>query len=454
MKTVTIRFEGGNVALQSHDSVSRLIGFVSARNLISLFDIDDLDANPRVAKVGEVTESIMDSIREMPAFFPFLTKGVLVGTTAYEALDRNRFRLHFENAEFEGIMDGGHNMLAIGLHILGNIPDVDPRDVKRAKDWPAFKEVWVENRDRVLALATGGDPADTEFLDFVVPLEIVVPQDMANDTVVSTFRGALKEICDARNHNVQLRDEALANKAGLYDDLRAALDPTLDARIEWRQNEGGDVKAREVIALSMIPLNALALPAGINPLSPVAPYNSKASCVDQFTKIVGDDTISTNNEDGTRRVVTSLPMLSAFKIVADLPEIYDEIYKSFPESYNRSGGRFGAIAQVKAAADLRTPPTSKFTNKPVPYQYPDGFIYPLVMGVAELLGRDEDGNLFWKTDPIPFLRRHLDAAVAEFRGTIEEQDKNPNKVGKLLSAYNAIRANFALALLREQMSAN
>jgi len=454
MTTVTIRFEGGNVALQSHESVARLVGFVSARNLIHLFDIEDLDANPRVAKVGEVTESIMDSIREMPSSFPFMTKGILVGTTSYESLDRNRYRLHFENTEFEGIMDGGHNMLAIGLHILTNLPEMDPRELRRAKDWPTFKNLWIENRDRIMALAAAGDPAETEFLDFVIPIEIVVPQDITNDAVVSAFRGALKEICDARNHNVQLRDEALANKAGLYDDMRAALPDELNAKIEWRQNEGGEVKSREIVALAMIPLNALELPAGINPISPVAPYNSKAGCVDHFTRVVEDDSVSVNSPDGTRRVVTSKPMLSAFKILADIPAIYDEIYKSFPEAYNRAGGRFGSIAQVKNASDMRVPPTSKFTNQPVNYQYPDGFIYPLVMGVGELIGRDAEGLLSWKTDPIAFIRNHLGAAVVEFRDMIDEQDKNPNKVGKLLSAYHAIRRTFAHELLLEQLEGN
>ena len=114
MTSVTIRFEGGNVDLQSHGPVSRIVGFVSARSLIPLFDIADLAANPRVAKVGDVTDSIRESIVASPTIFPFLTKGVLIGTTSYESLERNRYRLNFENPDYEGIMDGGHNMLDRG----------------------------------------------------------------------------------------------------------------------------------------------------------------------------------------------------------------------------------------------------------------------------------------------------------------------------------------------------
>ncbi len=452
MTTVTVRFENKNIASQSHENVARLIGFVSARNLIPLFDIEDLEANPRIARVGDVTDSIMDSIKSAPATFPFRTKGVLLGTTSYEALDRDRYRLHFESPDFEGILDGGHNMLAIGLHILENIPDVDHRELKRAKDWPAFKALWFENRDRVLSVATHGSPAESDFLNFVVPVEIVVPRDMTNESVVSAFRAALKDICDARNHNVELRDEALANRAGLYDALRKALDPELESRIEWKQNEGGDIKAREIIAMSMIPLNLIKLPSDesgeIKPIAVTAPYNSKASCVTQFNRIMSSAAVSSDNADGTRKVVTDPQVLSAFKILADIPAVYDEIYKRFPEAFNSTGARFGTIPQVKSAAELRTPPTTKYLGKTVDYQYPDGFIFPIVMGISELIGF-ADGVLYWKTEPVSFFKRHINAITEEFKPVIEDQERNPNKVGKSMVGYTVVRQRIKLQLWEE-----
>jgi hypothetical protein len=445
MTTVTIRFEGGNVAQQSHGSVSRVIGFVSARNLIPLFDIADLEANPRVAKVGDVTDSIRESIDSTPGIFPFLTKGVLIGTTSYEVLERNRYRLTFDNPQFEGILDGGHNMLAIGLHILDNVAAIPSVEVRRAKDWPKFKDLWLKYRDQVIAVVTSGTPDETAFLDIVVPVEIDVPRDPDSDNGLAAFRASLKDICDARNHNVQLRDEALANRAGLYDALRQALDPALEQRIEWKQNEGGDVKAREIIALAMIPLNQIKLPGKLQPISVTAPYSQKGACVNHFNDIMSDDTVSQLSDDGTRRVVTNPSVLSAFEILAKLPEVYDEIYALFPAAYNQTGARFGTIAQVKQASSAFTP-TSKFTNMPVPYQYPDGFIYPIVMALGELIEADSAGQLHWKTDPIEFVRKNLTSVVAEFAPHMDFCDRNPQKVGKTAASYNLVSLCFRLHL--------
>lgn len=49
----------------------------------------------------------------------FKSKGILLASSSYESLDRGRYRLSFaSHDEVEGILDGGHNTLAIGSYIL------------------------------------------------------------------------------------------------------------------------------------------------------------------------------------------------------------------------------------------------------------------------------------------------------------------------------------------------
>ena len=218
-------------------------------------------------------------------------------------------------------------------------------------------------------------------------------------------------------------------------------------RVEWKQNEGGDVKARELIALAMIPMNAIDLPGSIKPIAVTAPYSSKGACVTQFNDVIEDPSVSTDSPDGTRRVVTSKPVLSAFEILAKLPEVYDEIYKLFPDAYNATGARFGAIPQVKAATSTFTP-TTKFTNQPAKFQYPDGFIYPIVMGLSELIDVDKDGVLSWKTDPMAFVQQHIPFIVAQFQPHIDSNDRNPQKVGKTLACYSAVSLAFMYCLTK------
>ena len=118
--SVVLRFD--TFAEQSAGSILRIVGFIRARELLQLFDAADLEANPRSAKWGSVTDDIVASIEETPEIFVFKTKGVLVGASSYERLERKRFRLSFSNTKIEGILDGGHNMLAIGTEEYFFIP--------------------------------------------------------------------------------------------------------------------------------------------------------------------------------------------------------------------------------------------------------------------------------------------------------------------------------------------
>jgi hypothetical protein len=101
-------------------------------------------------------------------------------------------------------------------------------------------------------------------LDFLVPVEILVPADVEDDFVLNAFTGSLLEIGAARNNNVQLTLETKANKKGFYDELRKALPSQIAERVEWKANDCGVVKVRDLVALSWIPLSVVDLPDGVN----------------------------------------------------------------------------------------------------------------------------------------------------------------------------------------------
>ncbi|MEJ0015741.1 MAG: hypothetical protein WDN25_04095 [Acetobacteraceae bacterium] len=203
MKSTKIIIKYEHVAEQTHGSVKRLVGFVQAKSLLSLFDAVDLDANPRSAKWGQVTEAIIESIKRDADIFPFKTKGVLVGSSDYEALQRQRYELRFDDPTTEGILDGGHNMLAIGTYILVTALN-DEKAGRRIKNWETFKDAWRTNREAIEAIR--------DELNFLVPVEVLVPADLADDEVVAEFRSELLEICAARNNNAELTLETKANR--------------------------------------------------------------------------------------------------------------------------------------------------------------------------------------------------------------------------------------------------
>lgn len=447
-ETLVVRFD--TVAEQTAGPVLRIVGFAKARNLIQLLDAADLEANPRSAKTGPVTQDILESIVDTPEIFVFKTKGILVGASYYEKLQRNRYSLSFENTKIEGILDGGHNSLALGIHILTRA--VGPEIARKIKRWPDFKAAWEVNRDAVESLRKikpDDDGYDETALDFLVPIEILVPSDVEDEGIVEDFNHSLLAICSARNNNVQLTLETKAAKKGFYEVLRAALPPEIEKRVEWKTNDGGEVKARDLVAMSWIPLSCLELDK-LPAIPPQNIYRNKGECAKLFDELMSREDVSQSTDGEYTREVTNPAVISALQIAAQLPLLYDKIYKAFPYAYNKAGGKFGNISVVKPAADMRSKPKTYFTQQPVEYSYPEGLIMPLLYGLKAMIGQDENGELFWTQDPANFLDEHLPVIVKKYRVILDAFKFDPQKIGKNEGSYDLILDAFETQLMKEE----
>jgi hypothetical protein len=443
---VIIKFE--QVAEQVQGPVKRIIGFVLAKHMLGLFDAADLQANPRSAKAGSVTEEIMESIGSSADIFPFKTKGVLIGASEYEVLRRNRYELRFIDPDVEGVLDGGHNMLAIGTKILCNVIE-NNRELSKIKVWDDFKKAWEIWRPEVTAIK--------DHLDFLVPIEVLVPSELDDEEIVHEFKTSLLDICAARNNNVELTVEARANKKGFYNEIRKLLPKPVAARIEWKTNDGGQVKVRDIIALAWIPLSKLELPIDIR-VSPQNIYRNKGECIRAFDRLMNDKNVS-KPYNGYAHELHNTAVGSAINILSDLPELYDKIYQDFPEAYNASGGHFGRISIVKMYEPgkrreknpkyVRTQPHTHFTQRPVRYRYPDGLIMPLVYGLRALM-QVKDNKLKWVVDPKKFLDAHINEIAAAYKLVLEMSRYDPQKIGKNENSYKFALGEYEKALLKQE----
>ena len=447
--SVIVRFD--QVAEQAAGPVMRILGFARARELLQLFDSADLEANPRSAKAGPVTEDILESIVETPDIFVFKTKGILVGASSYEKLQRNRYRLTFENTKIEGILDGGHNTLAIGTHILVNALG-DEAVKRKIRRWPEFKELWDEHRDAIETLRRikpGEEDYDEAALDFLVPIEILVPSDLESEDVMDAFNISLLSICSARNNNVQLTLETKANKKGFYEDLRHALPKEIAGRVEWKTNDGGEIKARDLIALAWIPLSKLGLEY-VTEFPPQNIYRNKGECAKLFDELMSDDRVSSPTDGEYTREVHNKAIRSALMMAGKLPALYDKIYSDFPFAYNDNDGKFGKISVVKMAEKMKTKPKSYFTDEPVEYSYPDGLIMPLVYGLKALMKPTADGGVAWAQDPQKFLDDHLPQIVRKYRVILDAFRFDPQKVGKNQGSYELVLDAYKTELMLQE----
>lgn len=460
--SIIIRFEQANK--QTVGEITKIVGLVKAKSLISIIDSLNLEANPRSSATGNVTEAIQETIRTAPTLMPFKTKGILLASSYYEELERYRIKITPQNEEIEGILDGGHNTLAVGLYILERALLNEGLSLpKGKKTWNDFKKLWNDYRELISiyldTVRNNKTFSISEQLNFYIPVELLVPRDMSDEICMATFRNELFDICEARNNNVELQTSAKANQKGYFDDFKALMikrNSSIASHVEWKTNDGGEIKAQDLVALAWIPLNLVenikdADGKSIEPIAANKLYSGKGSCLKHYEKFMSSPDITMNQSEDYRVEIKNSEVISALEIAVQLPELYDYIYEKFPEYYNSTGGSYGRIIAVKNLNAKRKNIKTPFTSKKILTMSPDGFIIPLVYGLQALLDRtvnaDGTARIHWKNDldPMTFLNDNLEKIVGRYKDIIPLCDYDPQKVGKASASYTQAIDAFKMA---------
>ena len=435
--------------------IKRITGYIYGKYIVPVIDTLDLEANPRSSKSSAVTEAIQESIAQTPQLFAFKSKGILMAFSNYEALERSRYRFYVDNPMLEGILDGGHNTLAIGLYTLKKAYDYcEIKFPKGIKIWSDFKDIWEKSKDILEKyLEYLKNNHDVKDLDYYIPVEIIVPRDVKDLVCVTSFVNSLFEICYARNNNAQLTDSDKANHKGFYDDLKAYMErknPDLASRIAWKSNEGGEIKAQDIVALSLIPLNLIEpikddSEKTIEPIAPYKLYSAKGSSLQHFERIMASPEVTIVDETDSKHKLLNEEVASALDIAADIPELYDYIYENFPSLYNKAGGKYGAIKAVDTMNDKKVSKQTPFMKKEIDTLSPDGFIMPVVFGLQTLMKKetvDGKNTIIWSQPPLPFLALNLGKIIEQYSLVINMCDYDPQKVGKAPQAYQMVMAAY------------
>ena len=429
--------------------LQKITGNVALSSLIDLIHSVDLEANPRLAKKGQVTDDIQESLVQETDLFQFMTKGILIAASAVEELDRSRFRLRFDDPQLEGILDGGHNTLGAGRQILLDVltaelgGDEAEQLVKSVKTWPELKSAWEKYSD---VLAAHKDAVTKSLM----PIEVIFPGESHDGYEI--FQEKVLVINAARNNNAELTLETKANKRGFYDEIRSNLDPKLVDEVEWKTNDGGRIKVRDLVALALVPLSVLPFKAVRQIASnPTVLFSSKGQCIQLYSDLIDEAGVVTEVKGNIIEVVDP-SVKSALALMKDMPRLFDLIYERMPASYNTAGGKFGKIDHVVMAKDGKKC-RSRYYRRAVEYTYGEGYIYPLVYALSSLI-KNEDGQLSWKTNPDKFIDARLDEIMKSFYSMIQGQNFDPGKVGKAGGAYNLARDMFAAAYKDEILKAH
>lgn len=435
--------------------ITKITGHVMAKYMPAIIDSLDLEANPRASRTGNVTDAIQESIKINPILFPFKTKGILLAFSQYQHLDRGRIKLTADNPTIEGILDGGHNTLAIGLDILIKAFEyAEKKFPKGPKTWDQFKSIWDDNTQIInqylIYLKKNPDIKD---LNYLIPIEIDVPKDPEDIACVTKYKNDLFDICYARNNNAQLANSDKANHRGYFDDLKSYMEKrnkNLSDRIIWKSNDGGNIKAQDLVALSLIPLNLITPVKDengkeIDTIAPNKIYSGKGSCLQQFERIMSSEDVTVIDENDSKHKLLNDEVASALQIAVDLPELYDYIYENFPALYNAAGGSYGRITAVKSLNSKKKSKYTPYLGKKIETLSPEGFIVPLVYGLQTLMTKtivNGKNTIIWTQPPMPFLVMNLEKIVEQYTLVINMCDFDPQKVGKAPIAYKMVLAAY------------
>jgi len=435
------------------NSIRRAVGFVNIGQLLPILDSKALAPNPRSAKRNAIIEGILGTLNDTPELFRFKSKGLLISSHRVEELQRNRFRVVFEKEFVDGVLDGGHNLFAIGLFVLAQV--VGDKEAKRIKTWEQLDQVWATHRK------------DIEGLEFdaedLVSVELLYPGSNS-EADQEAFDRAAFDISQARNANTEVKTEAFQNKLGFYDVLKDALPKELSQRVEWKpgvveQAEAKPIPVRDVVALAWIPLNLAndrrLLPIDISVL-PQNIYRNKAECSEKFKTLMEHPEVTEpiGGQAGQARQLKNPTVESCLRIAGDLPRLYDLIYEKFPRFYNDGTHRFGRRNVVKmynperlkqlksedkdASGYTGIRPVTPFfqrTSNDMKWKYPDALIIPFVTGLSALM-TVEDGQIVWATEDIDKrVVEQLEKAAPLFEGQLDAYDWDPQRLAKNPSSH-------------------
>lgn len=416
-KKIIIRLNDSNKPQTSPEGVNiqKIVSSIGVSDFVKLLKVADNKVNPRIATVNKITKSIHDTLDGSPELLWLKSKGLLIATENCIVLDRNRVNLTFDNLDFEGIMDGGHNTFAIAIYIIEKL-----FDERKKWDWDLVKQFWEENYEEILLRFKGNEG---EFR-FSIPVEIISPN--GEDGSIEEYYDHISEICSARNNNVQLKETAKGNQVGCYDYLK---DQLTEYDIIWKTGDHGKIKSEDVISLATIPLLFLQerdrLPENIKDLNKISVYSQKSRCIDFFNSIIKHEDVS--DEENGKYILKDSYVQSALKMIDSILRFFDQMYIEFPRLYHEaSPGKFGRISSVKMK-ESKVP--FHTTEQQAQYQYPFGFFYPIVAGLTSLMKINEDEEIVeWLIDPEDIDFDDLD--LTQYVNIIKIVFFDPQKIGK------------------------
>ena len=244
----------------------------------------------------------------------------------------------------------------------------------------------------------------------------------------------LVDLTEARNKSLQVKEFALEDLRGGYDNLKSALDKSkFKSKIRYRENDLQDVDIRTVLGILIL----------FHPKwaevdrEPTIAYTSKGSVLTYF------------QDDEWKKGFEALA-----PIAADILELHNHMHLNFPIQYKKSFGdgpsgkaRLGGRKEVKISKSKKSKDklisSHPLLFEKVQYGIPDGWIYPLLASFRPLVSwpKNPKGTAEWITEPKKFFDNNGHKLIEDLVEMSESLGRNANATGKQRGLWKMLRTN-------------
>lgn len=482
-----------DASVQMGDKLMKIIGLLSASEVVKLMDDVLLKPNPRSPNVNKITKAITRTLEENPELLQYKTKGILAAG-CFISNSGKSYIVDFKTPSFGGVLDGGHNFFAILKMMLSDAvrhkhntnTREDKRirkEVDRVKSWRDLTERWssysgeviemLESFKRFSAQQKSHDKLYRK-CSFLLPIEIISPCEGTTDREVKEI---IHEISVARNNNVQLKEVAIAQHKGSYELLKVILPEEVNSKVQWKSGENDcPIPPTKIVPLSLLPLKKLEdadilqkvselltksgesdddAGTSFPPVKLMSMYTSTAGCVSIYSQVI--DAVanlrdSASDEEGLVDCVNE-----SLRVVGDLPALWDTLEYSFEDLFETSvvgnEKKYAELSCNSSAVAKKETPTRYFTRQiPVGRFIPRaGFLTPLFMSIGSaFLSLDPmEMRVRWLVSPARIEDELLSpskqcvAMMKEYVRYIKLSDYDPSKFGKSPLAYETLNGSVA-----------
>ncbi len=227
----------------------------------------------------------------------------------------------------------------------------------------------------------------------------------------------LVDIVDGRNRSRAVQAESLENLAQSYNPIKNSLtNPLYKDRIAYSEFELDDRNKRRDISIREVLSYIYCLDDFDKNTHPIEAYSSKGAVVDYYAD---------EDESGKKRHTYILERAS--KILPEILELRDIIYRDLPRAYNAAGGSFGKLTTMGVTVHEDNPRPLKFVDGANVFAYPDAFVYPVLAAFRKYI---DHRRWSWKENPLAIWENKKIDIASAMKDAVGTFQGNPNKMGK------------------------